>query len=138
MNAEDEFGLKRRPRRAAEINLINMIDMLFFLIVFFVITSSFTTETGLDIEKPQAQSSETLPQQPVLIAITREGNIHVNESPVSPQALGGILRHYIALDPDRSVVIVADREAMISHAVDVLDECNRANVRNVSISTVRE
>lgn len=138
MNGEDEFGLKRRPRRAAEINLINMIDMLFFLIVFFVITSSFTSETGLDIEKPEAETAETLPRQPLMIAITREGDIHVNESPVSPQALGGILRHYVALDPDRSVVIVADRETLISRAVDVLDECNRANVRNVSISTVRE
>jgi biopolymer transport protein ExbD len=134
----DEFGLKRRVRRPAEINLINMIDMLFFLIVFFVLTSSFTSEIGVDINKPKAQSAKTLPRQPLLIGITKEGNIHVNESPVSPKALGGVLRHYMALDPDRSVVIVADRDALISRAVDVLDECNLANVKKVSISTLRE
>src|SRR5690606_10554358 len=127
----DEFGLRRRPRRAAEINLINMIDMLFFLIVFFVLTSSFTSEIGVDISKPKAQSAKTLPRQPLLIGITKQGNIHVNESPVSPAALEGVLRHYMALDPDRAVVIVADREAQMSQTVDVLDACNIANVKRV-------
>jgi biopolymer transport protein ExbD len=138
MSTGDEFGLRRRPRRAAEINLINMIDMLFFLIVFFVLTSSFTSEIGIDISKPKAQSSKTLPRQPLLIGITKEGNIHVNESPVSPAALEGILKHYMALDPDRSVVIVADREARMAQTVDVLDACNLANVKKVSVSTLRE
>ena len=46
MSLDDDFGLKRKPRRIAEINLINMIDMLFFLIVFFVLTSSFTSDPG--------------------------------------------------------------------------------------------
>ena len=95
MSAPDDFGLKRRVRRPAEINLINMIDMLFFLIVFFVLTSSFTSEIGVDINKPKAQSAKTLPRQPLLIGITREGNIHVNESPVSLKALGSVLKHYM-------------------------------------------
>ncbi len=138
MNVSDEFGLKRRVRRPAEINLINMIDMLFFLIVFFVLTSSFTSEIGVDINKPKAQSAKALPQQPLLVGITREGTIHVNESPVSPSALEGVLRHYVALDPERSVVIVADREAMMASTVAVLDACNLAGVKRVSVSTLRD
>ena len=138
MSLGDDFGLRRKPRRVAEINLINMIDMLFFLLVFFVLTSSFTSETGIDIQKPRAQSSKTLARQPLLIGVTRDGSIHVNESPVSLKALGSVLRHYLAQDPDRAVVIVADREALISKAVDVLDECSLANVKKVSISTVKE
>jgi len=138
MSGNDEFGLRRRTRRAAEINLINMIDMLFFLIVFFVLTSSFTSEIGVDINKPKAQSAQTLAAQPLLVGITKEGNIHVNESPVSPAALEGVLRHYIALDPDRSVVIVADRETQMSSTVAVLDACNIAGVKRVSVSTLRD
>ena len=135
---DNEFGLRRKPRRIAEINLINMIDMLFFLLVFFVLTSSFTSETGIDVQKPKAQSSKTMPKQPLLVGITRDGGIHINESPVSLKALSGVLRHYLAQDPDRAVVIVADRDAMISKAVDVLDECNLANVKKVFISTLKE
>jgi biopolymer transport protein ExbD len=138
MSLNDEFGLQRKQRRHAEINVIPMIDMLFFLLVFFVLTSSFTSEAGIDISKPKAQSAKTLPKQPLLIGVTRDGNIHVNESPVSLKALGGVLRHYLAQDPNRSVVIVADRDALISKAVDVLDECNLANVKKVSISTLKE
>jgi biopolymer transport protein ExbD len=138
MSFDDDFGLKRKPRRIAEINLINMIDMLFFLIVFFVLTSSFTSETGLDINKPKAQSSKNLPKQPLIVGVTRDGSIHVNESPVSPRALEGVLRHYMALDPDRSVVIVADRDAQIARAVDVMDACNLAGVKKYSISTLKD
>jgi biopolymer transport protein ExbD len=134
----DGLGLRRKPRRAAEINLINMIDMLFFLIVFFVLTSSFTSEVGIDISKPKAQSAKALPRQPLLVGITKEGNIHVNESPVTPGALEGILRHYMALDADRAVVIVADREAVMAKTVEVLDACNLAGVKKVSVSTLRE
>ena len=134
----DQFGLRRKPRRVAEINLINMIDMLFFLLVFFVLTSSFTSETGIDINKPKAQSSKTLPKQPLLIGITRDGSIHVNESPVNIKALQGVLQHYVAQDPDRAVVIVADRDAVISMTVDVLDACNLANVKKVSITTLKD
>ena len=134
----DDFGLKRRPRRVAEINLINMIDMLFFLLVFFVLTSSFTSETGIDINKPKASSSKTLPRQPLLIGVTKDGSIHVNESPVSLQSLGSVLKNYMSQDPNRAVVIVADRDAAISKAVDVLDQCNLANVKKVSISSLKE
>jgi len=138
MSFGDEFGLRRKPRRVAEINLINMIDMLFFLLVFFVLTSSFTSETGIDINKPKAQSSKTLPKQPLLIGVTRDGSIHVNESPVSIKSLPAILQQYMSQDPDRPVVVVADRDALISKAVDVLDACNLANVKKVSISTLKE
>ena len=134
----DDFGLRKRPRRVAEINLINMIDMLFFLLVFFVLTSSFTRESGIDINKPKAASSKSLPRQPLLIGVTKDGNIHVNESPVSLKALGTVLKSYIGQDPDRAVVIVADRDAPISKAVDILDECNLANVKKVSISSLKE
>lgn len=134
----DDFGLKGRPRRTAEINLIPMIDMLFFLLVFFVLTSSFTSETGIDINKPKASSSKALPRQPLLIGVTKDGAIHVNESPVSLKALGTVLKQYMSQDPDRAVVIVADRDASIAKAVDVLDICNLANVKKVSISSLKE
>lgn len=137
MSAEG-FGLRKRSRRIAEINLINMIDMLFFLLIFFVLTSSFTSESGIDINKPKASSAKTLAKQPVLIAVTRDGAIHVNESPVSLKGLGAVLRQYMSQDPDRTVVIVADREAEIAAAVDILDECNLAGVRKVSISSLKE
>ena len=135
---DDQFGLKSRHRRHVEINVIPLIDVLFFLLVFFVFTSSFTSETGIDINKPKAASTKALARQPLLIAVTRDGGIHVNESPVSPKSLGTVLKHYMNQDPDRSVVVVADRDASIAKAVDVLDACNLANVKKVSISTLKE
>ena len=90
------------------------------------------------ISKPKASSSKSLPRQPILIGVTKDGSIHVNESPVSLKSLGIVLRQYMSQDPDRSVVIVADRDAVIAKAVDVLDECNLAGVKKVSISSLKE
>jgi biopolymer transport protein ExbD len=134
----DDFSLRPKRRRIAEINLISMIDMLFFLLVFFVLTSSFTSETGLDINKPKASSAKTLSRQPILVVLARDGSIHVNESPVSLKGLATVLRQYASQEPDRAVVIVADREGQIAQAVDILDACNVAGVKKVSISALKE
>jgi biopolymer transport protein ExbD len=138
MSQPSPFAVRKKTRRAAEINLVNMIDMLFFLMVFFVLTSTFTRESGVDINKPKASSAKTLSRQPLLVGVTRDGRMHVNESPVTLKALRRVLQHYLAQDPDRAVVIVADREAAIAQAVDIMDECNLAGVKKVSISTLKE
>ncbi len=137
MSSWNEFGLKKKVRRTTELNLINMIDMLFFLLVFFVLTSSFTKEMGIDINKPKASSAKSLSKQPLLIGVTKEGSVHINESPVSLKTLATVLKHYMAQEPNRAVVIVADRDASIAKAVEVLDACNAADVKKVSISTLK-
>ncbi len=102
-----------------------MIDMLFFLLVFFVLTSNFTsTRQALTSTSPRRRAPRRCLKQPLLIGVTRDGSIHVNESPVSIKALLAVLQHYMSEDPDRMVVVVADRDALISKAVDVLDACN--------------
>lgn len=138
MDFRNEFGFRKRVRRTTELNLINMIDMLFFLLVFFVMTNSYTKETGLDVSKPKAASSKSLDKEHILIGITRDGAIHINESAVSLKTLGAVLKRYMDQDPTRPVVVVADRNASIAVTVDVLDECNLAGVPKVSLSSVKE
>lgn len=126
--------IKKRTRRESFIDISPMMDMVFILLIFFIVTSTFTRETGIDVTKPKASSAKELSKESILIGITRQGTVHINETQVNLSSLQTILKQMMAESPDRPVIIVSDRDAPSGAIVDVLDECNIAKVRKVSIS----
>lgn len=132
------FLKRRKSRDAAAIDIAPMMDMVFILLIFFIVTSTFTRETGVDVSKPKASSARELARESILIGITRQGTVHINETQVNLGTLRTILRQMVAEAPERPVILVADRDAPSGRIVDVLDECNIAKVRKVSISAAQE
>jgi biopolymer transport protein ExbD len=130
--------IKNKNRKASVIDISPMMDMVFILLIFFIVTSTFTRETGVDVTKPKASSAKELAKESILIGVTRQGTIHINESQVNLSSLQTILRQMMAEAPDRPVIIVSDRDAPSGRIVDILDECNIARVRKVSISAKRD
>lgn len=130
--------IRNRERKASLIDISPMMDMVFILLIFFIVTSTFTRETGIDVSKPKASSAKELARESILIGITREGTVHINETQVNLPSLQTILRQMLVEAPDRPVIIVSDRDAPSGRIVDVLDECNLAHVRKVSISASKE
>lgn len=94
-----EFNLPRRKQKDMGIDMGPLMDIVFILLIFFVVTSSFTRETGVDVTKPEAQSASQLEKENILIAITREGTIHINERQVDLASLQDILKQTLAKDP---------------------------------------
>lgn len=115
-----------------------LMDIMFILLIFFVVTSSFTRETGVDVTKPQAQSASQLEKENLLIAITREGTIHINERQVDLASLQDILKQSLAKTPDREAVIIADKGSETGVLVQVIDACNLSGVKKVSIAAQAE
>lgn len=130
--------IRKNVRRNSNIDISPMMDMAFILLIFFIVTSTFTRETGIDVSKPKASTAKELSKESVLIGITRQGTVHINETQVNLPSLQTILRQMMAETPDRPVIIVSDRDAPSGRIVDVLDECNLAHVRKVSISASKE
>ena len=126
--------IKRQSRKNSTIDISPMMDMVFILLIFFIVTSTFTRETGIDVTKPKASSAKELAKESILIGITRQGTIHINETQVNLPTLQSILKQMISESPERPVILVSDRDAPSGVIVDVLDECNLAKVRKVSIS----
>lgn len=111
-----------------------LMDIVFILLIFFVVTSSFTRETGVDVTKPEAQTASQLEKENLLIAITREGTIHMNERQVDLASLQDILKQSLAKTPDREAVVIADKGSETGVLVQVIDVCNLAGVKKVSIA----
>ena len=133
-----EFNLPRRKQKDVGIEMGPLMDIVFILLIFFVVTSSFTRETGVDVTKPQAQSASQLEKENLLIAVTREGTIHMNERQVDLASLQDILKQSLAKAPDREAVVIADKESETGVLVQVIDMCNLAGVKKVSIAAQAE
>ena len=133
-----EFNLPRRKQKDMGIEMGPLMDIVFILLIFFVVTSSFTRETGVDVTKPQAQTASQLEKENLLIAITREGTIHMNERQVDLASLQDILKQSLAKTPDREAVVSADKGAETGVLVQVIDMCNLAGVKKVSIAAQAE
>ena len=129
-----EFNIPRRKRKEMGIEMGPLMDIVFILLIFFVVSYSFTRETGVDVTKPQAQSASQLEKENILIAITREGSIHIHERQVDMASLQDILKQILAKTPDREVVVIADKGAVTGTLVQVIDACNLSGVKKVSIA----
>lgn len=122
----------------SEINIGPLIDIVFILLIFFVITTNFTKQTGLDVSKPQAKAAVSLGQKIIMIGISREGTIHAFGRQIAMENVKTLISQELSKRPDMSVVIVADNDAAIGKAVSVMDQCTLAGVQKVSIAAEKE
>lgn len=124
--------------RKSEINMTPLIDMVFILLIFFIVTTSFVREAGVDVQRPSAQTAETREKANVILGLTAEGQIFVEGRPLDIRSVRAYMERFLAETPDGSVVIVADRESMTGATVQVLDQCRLAGVRNISIAARKQ
>ena len=126
----------RRPgRRRPRIELIPMIDTIFFILVFFVVTSvSMVHQRGLRVDLPGAVTGMRPDQTRVDVTVTAEGAVYVDKGRVSQGELADRLRGILAADPHTLVMLNADREAEHGRVVDVMDSARRAGARALTIA----
>jgi len=128
-----------RSRRAltaqTEIQMTPLIDMVFILLIFFVVTTSFVSETGLDIRRPQSRSSETLPRDNIPVAIGADGRITVEGRRVALLSIRPFIQKRLRMQPGLAVVLVADKAVSVDRVVRVMDEIRAAGINEVALAT---
>jgi biopolymer transport protein ExbD len=134
----DDYTLLDEDEQNAEVNVSPLIDMVFILLIFFIITTNFNRQTGVDVSKPKAQSATFQGQKTILIGITREGTIHLFGRQVGIDRIKHLIARELEKRPDVSIVIIADRQSVIGKAVAVMDQCALAGAKHVSIAADRE
>jgi len=134
----DFYSDLRRHRQRLTVDIAPLMDMVFILLIFFIVTSTFTRETGVDVTKPSAQSASEVENRSIMIAVTEAGTIHVNERQVSLAGLSDVLRQMLAKNPLREVVVIADKQSVTGMVVNVIDAANLAGSKKVSIAALAE
>lgn len=132
------FQKKMREEESADVNLSPLLDMVFILLIFFVVTTTFTRETGVEVKKPKANSSQQIDDKVLKVAVTREGTIHIFEKQVDLDALESLMTQEVAKNPAIKLVIVADNHSITERLVKIIDRANVSGIRDTSIATLQD
>ena len=117
-----------------EINVTPMLDVVFIMLIFFIVTASFVKESGIDVNKPQAQTVQSQAQANIVIAIDAAGRIWIDRRQVDPRAVRANIERLHAENPQGTVVIQADAEARTHDLVRVMDAARLAGVYDIAIA----
>ena len=118
-----------------DINISPLIDMVFILLIFFIVTTVFVKEPGIEVTKPYAINSEDLPKNVILLAVTPEGGVYYGGSDIG---LGGVrlqVSRLLRENEDYPVIIQADQASKSGTIVRIIDECKLARAKKIYIST---
>ena len=129
-------GLMKRTQQeeAGEIDLTPMLDVVFILLIFFIVTSVFVTEAGIEVSKPQASTVDDTSGDLILIAVGSAGDIWIDGEQIDPRFIRSRFELRLADAPNSSVIIQADANANNEQVMLILGAAREANITNVSIS----
>ncbi|MBD3897471.1 biopolymer transporter ExbD [Halomonas sp. ML-15] len=120
---------------ASEVNLTPMLDVVFIMLIFFIVTTSFIRESGVEIERPESSSATPQPEAQVMVAITPEGAVWVDGKAIDLHRVGDEVAALVS--DDGSVVIQADRQAATGILIEVMDSIRSAGVEQVAVAASR-
>ena len=128
------MGRRHAHLEDAEINITPMLDIVFIMLIFFIVTTSFTKETGATIFKPMAEQALALQNGTILIGIRPNDEIWMAKRQIELREVRQMVERARAENPEGSVVIVADRGARIGTVTQVMDQVRLAGIEGIAIS----
>ncbi len=131
----DHHLLEAPEEEQNEINLTPMLDVVFIMLIFFIVTASFIKEAGLDVNRPDAPVTETKPENAnILVAIDANNDIWIDRRLIDPRAVRANIERLHAENPEGSVVIQPHKRSSNKMLVIVMDASRQAGVYNISLA----
>ena len=128
---------RRAPSEEAEINITPMLDIVFIMLIFFIVTTSFTKETGATISRPEAEQAAALSNGTILIGIRPNNEIWMERQRIELREVRQMVERARAENPEGGVVVVADKGSRIGTVTEVMDQVRLAGVAGVAIAARR-
>ena len=128
-------GLRGDPE-TTDINISPLIDMVFILLIFFIVTTVFVEETGVDVRRPEAASATDLERQSILIAITAAGDVFYGGEEIGVGGVRPAVRRLLQEDP-MPVILQVDENAAAGTVVRVIDQAKLGGAESISIAADR-
>ena len=135
--------MRRRSNRSgseqtADIDMTPMLDIVFIMLIFFIVTTSFVKESGIDVNRPTAQTATRKEQGNIIVAIKPNGDVWIDKRQVDIRAVRANVSRLHAEQPLGSVVIAADKDTKVKALTQVMDQIRLAGIMNASIATETE
>ncbi len=124
--------------QTADIDMTPMLDIVFIMLIFFIVTTSFVKESGIDVNRPSAQTATRKEQGNIIVAIKANGDVWIDKRHVDIRAVRANVSRLHAEQPLGAVVIAADKETKVQVLTQVMDQIRMAGIMNASIATETE
>jgi biopolymer transport protein ExbD len=124
----------RGSNKTAEVNMAPLIDLVFLLLIFFLVTTSFVKETGIDVQRPQASTATLKEAGNILVGVSADGRVFLESKEIDVRSVRAHIERCLAENPEGAVVVVADKQSSTGVVIQVMDQCRLAGAQNVSIA----
>ncbi len=129
---------RRKPEEEGEINITPMLDIVFIMLIFFIVTTSFVKEPGIGVLRPFAQTAATKERGNIMIAVSPEDHIWMNKKRIELTGIRQLVEAARAENPESSVIIVADEKASTGMVIDLMDQVRVAGVTSIALAAEGE
>ncbi|USD67017.1 biopolymer transporter ExbD [Vibrio sp. SCSIO 43136] len=129
------LGRRSQGQDEAQVDLTSMLDIVFIMLIFFIVTSSFVRESGVEVNRPQASHSTSQKDASIFVAITASNDVFIDKRQVDVERVAATLEHLTLDKPDASLVIQADKHAYNGTVVQVMDGAKEAGIEKISLAT---
>ena len=123
-----------RQAKPAKLNIAPLIDLIFILLIFFVVSTTFSKLPGIEINRPDGTVVEQLPVDSFIVAVTKDGQFYVDTRRVSGAQLKSILTAEVDVKNNVNVIVMPDEDSAIKWSIEILDICKQLGIENVSVA----
>lgn len=125
---------RRKREEEGEINITPMLDIVFIMLIFFIVTTSFVKEPGISPERPFADTAATKERGNIMIAVSDSDQIWMNKNRVELQGIRQLVEAARTENPESSVIIVADQAASTGMVIDLMDQVRAAGITSIALA----
>ena len=132
--------MRIRPKKqdVDHVDVSPLIDMVFILLIFFMVTTTFVKDMKLDLDRPSAASASKSDSKVVRVYIDNTSQVYIDNQPVQLWAIQSKLRDLLRTSTEKSVLVVSDDTIPVEVLIDVVDECRMSGAKDVAVSTTKE
>jgi len=129
---------RRKREDVSDVDMSPLIDMVFILLIFFMVSSTFTKDMKLDLERPGASSASRASSKVIRIYIDNQADIYVDNQPIKLWAVQGKLRELLRTATQKSVLVITDETIPVEKLIEVVDQCKLSGAKDVAVATKKE
>ena len=127
-----------RTQEEASVDISPLIDMVFILLIFFMVTTTFVKDAKVELDRPSAASASAASTKAIRVTLDRRGDVYVDGRPVRPWMLQSTIREQLRGAKERPVLVITDAAVRAQKLLDIIDECRLAGAQDVAVAAERE
>ena len=132
------MGRRNRSTEEQGVDISPLIDMVFILLIFFMVTTTFVKDAQVELERPSASSATPASTKAIRVTLDRRGEVYVDGRPVRTWMLQSTVREQLRATADRPVLVITDAGVQAQKLIDVVDQCRLAGAKDIAVATDKE